>query len=148
MTRPAGAPFAYAPSLESADAVTLRTRYGLFIGGAWTAVVAAFTLGLSSYFFAYGVEIRPYPLLMLVATLEEAKPGDLILLVGFGQGADTRGKVQRATTSCIRIWQNLMGAAGECHPASAAVGASSAPLGYMAPPIELRPGWEPERHGI
>jgi len=29
-----------------------------------------------------------HPLLMLVATLEEAKPGDLILLVGFGQGAD------------------------------------------------------------
>jgi hydroxymethylglutaryl-CoA synthase len=29
-----------------------------------------------------------HPLLMLVAALEEAKPGDLILLVGFGQGAD------------------------------------------------------------
>jgi hydroxymethylglutaryl-CoA synthase len=29
-----------------------------------------------------------HPLLMLVAALEAAKPGDLILLVGFGQGAD------------------------------------------------------------
>jgi len=29
-----------------------------------------------------------HPLLMLVATLEEAKPGELILLIGFGQGAD------------------------------------------------------------
>ena len=29
-----------------------------------------------------------HPLLMLVAALEEAKSGDLILLVGFGQGAD------------------------------------------------------------
>jgi uncharacterized OB-fold protein len=29
-----------------------------------------------------------HPLIMLVATLEEAKSGDLILLVGFGQGAD------------------------------------------------------------
>jgi 3-hydroxy-3-methylglutaryl CoA synthase len=29
-----------------------------------------------------------HPLLMLVAALEEAKPGDLILQVGFGQGAD------------------------------------------------------------
>ncbi len=29
-----------------------------------------------------------HPLLMLVAALEEAKAGDLILLVGFGQGAD------------------------------------------------------------
>jgi hydroxymethylglutaryl-CoA synthase len=29
-----------------------------------------------------------HPLLMLVATLEETKPGELILLVGFGQGAD------------------------------------------------------------
>src|SRR5205807_7576926 len=29
-----------------------------------------------------------HPLMMLVAALEEAKPGEKILLVGFGQGAD------------------------------------------------------------
>lgn len=31
------APFAYAPALESASAVSLRERYGLFIGGEWSA---------------------------------------------------------------------------------------------------------------
>jgi aldehyde dehydrogenase (NAD+) len=32
---PEAAPFAYAPSLESTASVTIRERYGLFIGGSW-----------------------------------------------------------------------------------------------------------------
>ncbi len=37
-------PFAYAPSLESADNVAMRERYGLFIGGEWTAAEAGATV--------------------------------------------------------------------------------------------------------
>jgi len=41
-----------------------------------------------------------------------------------------------------------MGVGGEGYLASPAVVASSALLGYMAPPSELRLRWTPERYGI
>ena len=41
-----------------------------------------------------------------------------------------------------------MGVGGEGYLASPAVVASSALLGYMAPPSALRLPWEPERYGI
>ena len=66
----------------------------------------------------------------------------------FGQGDDALEKGQRAITSFNRNWQNRMGVGGEGYLASPAVVASSALLGYMAPPSELHLRWEPERYGI
>ena len=66
----------------------------------------------------------------------------------FGQGDDALEQGQRAITSFNRNWQNRMGVGGEGYLASPAVVASSALLGYMAPPSALRLPWEPERYGI
>ena len=66
----------------------------------------------------------------------------------FGQGDDALEKGQRAITSFNRNWQNRMGVGGEGYLASPAVVASSALLGYMAPPSELHLRWAPERYGI
>jgi len=66
----------------------------------------------------------------------------------FGQGDDALEKGQRAITSFNRNWQNRMGVGGEGYLASPAVVASSALLGYMAPPSELHLRWTPERYGI
>ncbi len=66
----------------------------------------------------------------------------------FGQGPDALTKGQRAITSFNRNWQNRMGLGGEGYLASPAVVASSALLGYMAPPSELGLAWEPEKFGI
>ena len=55
----------------------------------------------------------------------------------FGQGPDSLTPGQRAITSFNRNWQNRMGVGGEGYLASPAVVASSALLGYMAPPSEL-----------
>jgi 3-isopropylmalate/(R)-2-methylmalate dehydratase large subunit len=66
----------------------------------------------------------------------------------FGQGDDALEQGQRAITSFNRNWQNRMGVGGEGYLASPAVVASSALLGYMAPPSALRLPWKPERYGI
>lgn len=66
----------------------------------------------------------------------------------FGQGPDALTRGQRAITSFNRNWQNRMGLGGEGYLASPAVVASSALLGYMAPPSELGLEWEPEKYGI
>jgi 3-isopropylmalate/(R)-2-methylmalate dehydratase large subunit len=66
----------------------------------------------------------------------------------FGQGADALTRGQRAITSFNRNWQNRMGVGGEGYLASPAVVASSALLGYMAPPSELGLEWNPEEFGI
>ena len=66
----------------------------------------------------------------------------------FGQGPDALKPGERAITSFNRNWQNRMGVGGEGYLASPAVVASSALLGYMAPPSELKLTWEPERYGI
>jgi 3-isopropylmalate/(R)-2-methylmalate dehydratase large subunit len=66
----------------------------------------------------------------------------------FGQGPDALAPGQRAITSFNRNWQNRMGIGGEGYLASPAVVASSALLGYMAPPDELGLQWEPERFGV
>jgi 3-isopropylmalate/(R)-2-methylmalate dehydratase large subunit len=66
----------------------------------------------------------------------------------FGQGPDKLVAGQRAITSFNRNWQNRMGVGGEGYLASPAVVASSALLGYMAPPGELGLTWEPERFGV
>ncbi len=66
----------------------------------------------------------------------------------FGQGPDALTSGQRAITSFNRNWQNRMGLGGEGYLASPAVVASSALLGYMAPPGELGLTWEPEKFGI
>ncbi len=66
----------------------------------------------------------------------------------FGQGPDRLAAGQRAITSFNRNWQNRMGVGGEGYLASPAVVASSALLGYMAPPGELGLTWEPERFGV
>jgi 3-isopropylmalate/(R)-2-methylmalate dehydratase large subunit len=63
----------------------------------------------------------------------------------FGQGEDALTKGQRAVTSFNRNWQNRMGLGGEGYLASPQVVASSALLGYIAPPSELGLAWEPER---
>jgi homoaconitase/3-isopropylmalate dehydratase large subunit len=99
-------------------------------------------------------------------SIERAEPrlggesvGDVLRSVGaeirmswcgpcFGQGDDALASGQRAITSFNRNWQNRMGVGGEGYLASPAVVASSALLGYMAPPSELSLKWEPERHGI
>ncbi len=62
----------------------------------------------------------------------------------FGQGPDALERGQRAITSFNRNWQNRMGLGGEGYLASPAVVASSALLGYMAPPSELGVEWDPE----
>jgi 3-isopropylmalate/(R)-2-methylmalate dehydratase large subunit len=66
----------------------------------------------------------------------------------FGQGPDALVQGQRAITSFNRNWQNRMGYGGEGYLASPAVVASSALLGYMAPPSELGLEWDPEAFGV
>ncbi len=66
----------------------------------------------------------------------------------FGQGPDALVAGERAITSFNRNWQNRMGVGGEGYLASPAVVASSALLGYMAPPGELGLEWNPERFGV
>ncbi len=66
----------------------------------------------------------------------------------FGQGPDALRPGERAITSFNRNWQNRMGVGGEGYLASPAVVASSALIGYMAPPGELGLKWEPERFGV
>jgi 3-isopropylmalate/(R)-2-methylmalate dehydratase large subunit len=66
----------------------------------------------------------------------------------FGQGDDALAQGQRAITSFNRNWQNRMGVGGEGYLASPAVVASSALLGYMAPPSALHLRWKPERYGL
>ena len=62
----------------------------------------------------------------------------------FGQGEDALREGERAITSFNRNWQNRMGVGGEGYLASPSVVASSALLGYMAPPGELGLVWDPE----
>ena len=66
----------------------------------------------------------------------------------FGQGDDALEQGQRAITSFNRNWQNRMGVGGEGYLASPAVVASSALLGYMAPPSALQLRWKADRYGI
>ena len=66
----------------------------------------------------------------------------------FGQGPDALVRGQRAITSFNRNWQNRMGVGGEGYLASPAVVATSALLGYMAPPGELGLTWNPEDFGV
>jgi 3-isopropylmalate/(R)-2-methylmalate dehydratase large subunit len=66
----------------------------------------------------------------------------------FGQGPDALSPQQRAITSFNRNWQNRMGFGGEGYLASPAVVASSALLGYMAPPSALGLAWDPELYGV
>ncbi|HEV8118795.1 MAG TPA: aconitase family protein, partial [Thermoanaerobaculia bacterium] len=66
----------------------------------------------------------------------------------FGQGPDSLAPGQRAITSFNRNWQNRMGVGGEGYLASPAVVASSALVGYMAPPSELGLEWSPEKFGV
>jgi 3-isopropylmalate/(R)-2-methylmalate dehydratase large subunit len=66
----------------------------------------------------------------------------------FGQGPDALQKGQRAITSFNRNWQNRMGVGGEGYLASPAVVASSAMIGYMAPPSELGLTWDPETFAV
>lgn len=63
----------------------------------------------------------------------------------FGQGPDALAAGQRAITSFNRNWKNRMGIGGEGYLASPAVVASSALVGYMAPPSELGIAWDPDR---
>jgi len=66
----------------------------------------------------------------------------------FGQGPDALAPGQRAITSFNRNWTNRMGVGGEGYLASPSVVASSAMLGYMAPPSELGLVWEPEAFAV
>lgn len=66
----------------------------------------------------------------------------------FGQGPDALTRGQRAITSFNRNWTNRMGVGGEGYLASPAVVASSALLGYMAPPSELGLVWEAEKFEV
>jgi 3-isopropylmalate/(R)-2-methylmalate dehydratase large subunit len=66
----------------------------------------------------------------------------------FGQGPDALKKGERAITSFNRNWQNRMGLGGEGYLASPAVVASSALVGYMAPPSELGLAWSAEDFGV
>jgi len=84
MTPPAGAPFAYAPSLESAAAVPLRERYGLFVGGAWTAAE-----GGASF-----------------ATLDPATEATLAQ-VALGSAADVDRAVRAARRGYDKYWRKL-----------------------------------------
>ena len=63
----------------------------------------------------------------------------------FGQGPDALAKGESAITSFNRNWTNRMGVGGLGYLASPAVVASSALLGYMAPPDELGIDWRAER---
>ena len=63
----------------------------------------------------------------------------------FGQGPDALRKGESAITSFNRNWTNRMGVGGLGYLASPAVVASSALLGYMAPPSELGLEWRAER---
>ena len=55
----------------------------------------------------------------------------------FGQGIDSLAQGERAITTFNRNWQNRMGIGGEGYLASPSIVASSALIGYMAPPSEL-----------
>ena len=66
----------------------------------------------------------------------------------FGQGPDALKKGEVAITSFNRNWQNRMGVGGLGYLASPAVVASSALLGYMAPPTQLGIKWDPERFDV
>jgi 3-isopropylmalate/(R)-2-methylmalate dehydratase large subunit len=66
----------------------------------------------------------------------------------FGQGPDALSPGQRAITSFNRNWQNRMGFGGEGYLASPAVVATSALLGFMAPPSELGLKWDAETYGV
>jgi len=63
----------------------------------------------------------------------------------FGQGPDALEKGKRAITTFNRNWQNRMGRGSEGYLAGPTVVATSAMLGYMAPPSELGLTWDPER---
>lgn len=66
----------------------------------------------------------------------------------FGQGPDALTQGQRAITSFNRNWTNRMGLGGEGYLASPSVVASSAMLGYMAPPSELGLAWQAEAFAV
>jgi 3-isopropylmalate/(R)-2-methylmalate dehydratase large subunit len=66
----------------------------------------------------------------------------------FGQGPDALAEGETAITSFNRNWRNRMGVGGLGYLASPAVVASSALLGYMAPPTELGLEWDPEKFGV
>ncbi|MPZ17882.1 MAG: hypothetical protein GEV06_08230 [Luteitalea sp.] len=66
----------------------------------------------------------------------------------FGQGPDALARGERAITSFNRNWHNRMGVGGEGYLASPAVVASSALVGYMAPPEELGLTWDADRFGV
>jgi len=66
----------------------------------------------------------------------------------FGQGPDALAKGETAITSFNRNWRNRMGVGGLGYLASPAVVASSALVGYMAPPSELGLEWDPEKFGV
>ena len=66
----------------------------------------------------------------------------------FGQGPDALAKGETAITSFNRNWRNRMGVGGLGYLASPAVVASSALVGYMAPPSELGLVWDPEKFGV
>jgi 3-isopropylmalate/(R)-2-methylmalate dehydratase large subunit len=66
----------------------------------------------------------------------------------FGQGEDRLQQGERAITSFNRNWHNRMGVGGEGYLASPSVVASSALLGYMAPPSELGLAWKPDVYGV
>ena len=66
----------------------------------------------------------------------------------FGQGPDALQKDQVAITTFNRNWQNRMGVGGLGYLASPSVVASSALLGYMAPPSEIGIEWDATRFGV
>ena len=66
----------------------------------------------------------------------------------FGQGSDALQKDQVAITTFNRNWQNRMGVGGLGYLASPSVVASSALLGYMAPPSEIGIAWDATRFGV
>ena len=66
----------------------------------------------------------------------------------FGQGPDALAKGETAITTFNRNWRNRMGVGGLGYLASPAVVASSALVGYMAPPSELGLEWDPEKFGV
>lgn len=66
----------------------------------------------------------------------------------FGQGPDKLAAGQRAITTFNRNWTNRMGLGGEGFLASPCVVASSALLGYMAPPSALGLKWEAEAFAV